>query len=74
MKLTHDDEALGDVQSRTDAEAIREKIRGSEFRYGIVSNALDFALTGDARHLVYLSPRDRRRAEELAEAIAKVIG
>jgi hypothetical protein len=69
VNLTHDDETLGEIRSRADAVAVRESIRGREFKYGIVSNALDFALTADERHLVYLSPRDRRRAEDLAREI-----
>jgi len=38
-----------------------------------VSNALDFALSGDEHHLVYLSPRDRRRAEDLGREIERAI-
>lgn len=74
MNLTHDDETLGEIRSRADAAAIRESIRGRDFKYGLVSNALDFALTGDERHLVYLSPRDRRKAEELAREIVTAMG
>lgn len=73
MRLIHDDESLGEITSRADAEALRESIRGNEYRYGIVSNALDFALSGDDRHLVYLSPRDRRKAEELAREIKEAV-
>jgi len=73
MEITHNDTPLGTIASRSDAETLRESMRGSEFRYGIVSNALDFALSGDERHLVYLSPRDRRRAEELATEIRNAI-
>ena len=73
MELRHDSEVLGNLASRRDAEAVRESIRGKEFRYGIVSNALDYALSGDERDLVYLSPRDRRRAEELAKQIREAI-
>jgi hypothetical protein len=74
VKLTHDDESSGEIHSRGDAETLRESIRGQEYRYGIVSNAIDFALSGDERHLVYLSPRDRRRAEELAREIVAAMG
>jgi hypothetical protein len=74
LNLTHDGRTLGEVTSRADAESIRETIRGEEFRHGVVSNALDFALSGDERHLVYLSPRDRRKAEELARQIRDAFG
>jgi hypothetical protein len=71
LKLTHDDELLGEITSRADAEALRESIRGKEYLHGVVSNALDFALSGDDRHLAYLSPRDRKLAAELAAEIAR---
>lgn len=74
MRLTHDGNLLGEITSRADAEAIREKIRGEEFRHGVVSNALDSVLSGSEKHLVYLSPRDRRKAEELAGQIRNAIG
>lgn len=74
MKLLHEGESLGEIASRHDAEAIRESMQGREFRYGVVSNALDFALSGDERHLAYLSPRDRRRAEALAAEVASTFG
>ena len=74
MKLVHEEVSLGEITSRSDAESIRESMRGAEFSYGMVSNALDFALSGDDQCLVYLSPRDRRKAEELARAIREAIG
>ena len=74
MKLQNDDDTLGEIASREDAEAIRESIRGDEFKYGVASNALDYALSGDERHLVYLSPRDRKRATALAAEIRAAFG
>ena len=44
MNLSHDGTMLGEIASRADAEALREAMRGREFRFGVVSNALDFAL------------------------------
>ncbi len=73
MILKHDEQTLGEITSRTTAEAIRVSIRGKEFRFGVVSNAIDFALSGDARHLAYLSPKDRRNAEAMAREITDAI-
>ena len=71
IRILHGEFELGEVDSVEDLRAVRESIRGREFKYGIVSNALDFVLTDDDQCLIYLSPRDRKRAEEMAEEIQR---
>ena len=61
--VKHGDKALGDVATLDDVKRLREEIRGREYQWGVLSNALDVILGGSDAPLAYLSPRDRRIAE-----------
>jgi hypothetical protein len=71
--LRHNDQLLGSIASMDDVRRIRDGMRGTEFIYGTLSNALDYVLSGSDSHLAYLSPRDRRAAESVADEIRNAI-
>lgn len=71
--VRHADRVLGEVSTLDDARRLREEIRGREYQWGVVSNALDVVIDGNEGHLAYLSPRDRRAAETEIAAIRAAI-
>jgi hypothetical protein len=71
--IRHGERTLGEVTSIDDARRLRDEIRGSEYQWGVISNALDVVLGGSEAPLAYLSPRDRRNAETEIAAIRAAI-
>lgn len=71
--ITLGDRTLGTVASLDDARKLRDEIRGREYEWGVLSNALDVVLGGSDAPLAYLSPRDRRVAEAEIAAIRSAI-
>ncbi len=71
--VMHGDQKLGEIATLTDVQRLREEIRGREYQWGVVSNALDVILGGGDVPLAYLSPRDRRIAEAEVAAIRSAI-
>ena len=65
---------LGEVSTLDDVRLMRERIRGHEYQWGVISNALDVVLGESDSPLAYLSPRDRRLAEAEIAAIRDAIG
>jgi hypothetical protein len=71
--VRHGERVLGEIATADDARRLREEIRGREYQWGVVSNALDVVLDGSDAPLAYLSPRDRRIAETEIVAIRGAI-
>jgi hypothetical protein len=71
--VKHGEAVLGEIATLDDARLLREQIRGREYQWGVVSNALDVVLDGSDAPLAYLSPRDRRIAEAEIAAIRAAI-
>ena len=71
--VRHGERVLGEIASIDDVGRLREEIRGREYQWGVVSNALDAILGGNDAPLAYLSPRDRRTAESEIAAIRDAI-
>jgi len=61
--VKHGERVLGEITTIDDVRKLREEIRGREYEWGVVSNALDVVIDGSDGPLAYLSPRDRRTAE-----------
>ncbi|MGK2856928.1 MAG: hypothetical protein ACSLFQ_06960 [Thermoanaerobaculia bacterium] len=72
--IRNGEHTLGEIATLDDVRMLREKIRGHEYQWGVVSNALDVVLGGSNAPLAYLSPRDRRLAEAEIAAIRSAIG
>ncbi|MCM2315192.1 MAG: hypothetical protein NDJ92_08580 [Thermoanaerobaculia bacterium] len=71
--IRNGERTLGEVSSLDDVRTMRERIRGHEYQWGVISNALDVVLGGGDAPLAYLSPRDRRLAEAEIAAIRGAI-
>lgn len=71
--VRHAERILGEIATFDDVRALRDQIRGREYQWGVVSNALDSVLDGSDAPLAYLSPRDRRAAEAEIAAIRAAI-
>ncbi len=67
------DRTLGKIATLDDARRLREAIRGREYQWGVISNALDVVLGGSDAPLAWLSPHDRRLAEAEIAAIRSAI-
>jgi len=61
--VKHGERVLGEITTIDDVRKLREEIRGREYEWGVVSNALDVVIDGSEAPLAYRSPRDRRIAE-----------
>lgn len=72
--IRNGERTLGEVSTLDDARLMRERIRGHEYQWGVISNALDVILGDSDAPLAYLSPRDRRLAEAEIAAIRDAIG
>lgn len=72
--VKHGDKLLGEISTLDDVRRLREELRGREYQWGVVSNALDAILGGTDAPLAYLSPRDRRVAEAEIAAIREALG
>ncbi len=73
--VKHGEIALGEIMTLDDVRRLRDEIRGREYKWGVVSNALDVVIDGSDAPLAYLSPRDRRIAEaEIAGIRAAIEG
>lgn len=71
--VKHGERTLGEIVSLDDARRLRDEIRGREYLWGVVSNALDVVIDGSDAPLAYLSPRDRRIAEAEIAAIREAV-
>jgi len=71
--VKHGERVLGEITTLEDARRLREEVRGREYQWGVVSNALDVVIDGSDAPLAYLSPRDRRIAEAEIAAIRAAI-
>lgn len=71
--VMHGDQRLGEIATLADVRRLREEIRGREYQWGVISNALDVVLERSDAPLAYLSPRDRRIADAEIVAIRSAI-